>query len=293
MVMSQLKIRELPRAPFGADIEGLDLSTDLTADDKALLQRTFDERGLLRFRHLDIDVNQQRFLAALVIGREGPAPDGAPYDTSDEFFVSNKEENGGAPFGRLLYHCDMMWSDNPFQVLTLYGLEVVKPSVPTVFASAANAWATLPDALRARVEGKHATHVTGQQRRGADEEGELLQPIRENERWVTRPLPFNHPRTGVPLLYASQMMTRNIEELSAEDSEALLEELFDHIYAPENSWQQDWEERDLVMWDNFAIQHARGAVDFDGPPRTLRKVISPRPVGITERPTYSKTASAS
>jgi taurine dioxygenase len=293
MVMSQLKIRELD-APFGADIVGLDPSAELSADDKTLLQRTFDERGLLRFRNLDIDADYQQYLAALVIGREGPGPDGAKYDTSDEFFVSNREENAGAPFGRLLYHCDMMWSDNPFQVLTLYGLEVVKPSVPTVFASAANAWTTLPTALRARVEGKHATHVTGQQRRAKDDEdGELLQPIREKERWVTRPLPFEHPRTGTPLLYASQMMTRSIEELSANDSEALLEELFDHLYSPANSWQQDWDEGDLVMWDNFAIQHARGAVDSDGPPRTLRKVISPRPSAATERPRFSKAASPS
>lgn len=291
--MSQLKVRELD-APFGADVEGLDPRAKLGADDKALLQRTFDDRGLLRFRNLDIDADCQQYLAALVIGREGPGPDGAKYDTSDEFFVSNREENAGAPFGRLLYHCDMMWSDNPFQVLTLYGLEVVKPSVPTLFASAANAWATLPTALRARVEGKHATHVTGQQRRAKDdEEGELLQPIRENERWVTRPMPFEHPRTGTPLLYASQMMTRNIEELPGDESEALIEELFEHLYSPANSWQQDWEEGDLVMWDNFAIQHARGAVDSDGPPRTLRKVISPRPSRDTERPTFSKAARSS
>lgn len=293
MVMSPLKVRELD-APFGADIEGLDPSARLDAQDKALLQRTFDDRGLLRFRNLDMDADYQQYLAALVIGREGPGPDGAKYDTSDEFFVSNREENAGAPFGRLLYHCDMMWSDNPFQVLTLYGLEVVKPSVPTVFASAANGWATLPAALRARVEGKHATHVTGQQRRAKDdEEGELLQPIRENERWVTRPMPFEHPRTGTALLYASQMMTRNIEELPGDESEALLEELFEHLYSPANSWQQDWEEGDLVMWDNFAIQHARGAVDSDGPPRTLRKVISPRPSMATERPTFIKAAGPS
>ncbi len=291
MVMSQLKVRDLDSAPFGADIEGLDPNKELTADEKALLQRTFDERGLLRFRNLDITTDQQRYLAALMIGREGPAPDGAPYDTSDEFFVSNKEENAGAPFGRLLYHCDMMWSDNPFQVLTLYGLEINKPAVPTVFASAANAWATLPDTLRARVEGKHATHVTGQQRRAKDdEEGELLQPIREHERWVTRPIPFEHPRTGTPLLYTSQMMTRNIEELSSDESEALLEDLFEHLYSPANSWQQDWEENDLVMWDNLAIQHARGAVDTEGPPRTLRKVISPRPLGMTERPKFAKVS---
>lgn len=291
--MSQLKVHEFSDAPFGADIEGLVPGAELDADDKALLQCTFDERGLLRIRNLDVDADYQQYLAALVIGREGPGPDGAKYDTSDEFFVSNREENAGAPFGRLLYHCDMMWSDNPFQVLTLYGLEVVKPSVPTVFASAANGWATLSPELRARVEGKHATHVTGQQRRAKDdEEGELLQPIRENERWVTRPMPFEHPRTGTPLLYASQMMTRNIEELPDDESEALLEELFEHLYSPANSWQQDWAEGDLVMWDNFAIQHARGAVDSDGPPRTLRKVISPRPSMDTERPRFTKAGTS-
>ena len=42
--MSQLRIRELSDAPFGADIEGLDPGTELGADDKALLQRAFDER---------------------------------------------------------------------------------------------------------------------------------------------------------------------------------------------------------------------------------------------------------
>src|ERR1700735_463579 len=109
--MSELTISELTRA-FGAEVEGLDPSTKLSEDDAALLRRTFDERGLLRFRGLDLAPEYQRYLASLVIGRTGAASDGAPYDTSEVFFVSNKEDDGGAPFGRLLYHCDMMWSDN-------------------------------------------------------------------------------------------------------------------------------------------------------------------------------------
>jgi alpha-ketoglutarate-dependent taurine dioxygenase len=116
--MTRLTIRELTPA-FGADVEGLDPSTKLSEDDAALLRRTFDGRGLLRFRDLDLSPEYQQYLASLVIGREGPAADGARYDTSDVFFVSNKEDDGGAPFGRLLYHCDMMWAVVPFQVLTL------------------------------------------------------------------------------------------------------------------------------------------------------------------------------
>jgi alpha-ketoglutarate-dependent taurine dioxygenase len=289
--MMQLVIHEITPA-FGADVEGLDTTQKLGDDDRALLRRTFDERGLLRFRGLDLSPEYQQYLASLVIGREGPAADGAPYDTSDVFFVSNKEDDGGAPFGRLLYHCDMMWSDNPFEVLTLYGLEVSEPSVPTIFTSATHAWKTLSAELKDRLEGLHALHMTGQARRAGDEEGELLQPQREQARSVTRPIPFAHPRTGEPILYVSQMMTRKIVELPGQDSEDLLGEVFAHLYDPALIWQQDWRAGDFVMWDNFAIQHARGEVTVDGPPRTLRKVIAPRLVaGRFEKPRYDKVGS--
>jgi taurine dioxygenase len=288
--MSQLTIRDLTPA-FGAEIEGLDPSSKLSRDDAALLRRTFDERGLLRFRGLDLEPDYQKYLASLVIGREGPAPDGAAYDTSDVFYVSNKEDDGGAPFGRLLYHCDMMWSDDPFQVLTLYGLEVTQPAVPTVFTSATHAWKTLPAELRARIEGLHALHMTGQARRAGDEPGELLQAERATARSVTRPIPFIHPRTGDPILYVSQMMTRKIVELPGQDSEDLLGEVFAHLYDPAQTWEQDWREGDFVMWDNFAIQHARGEVKFDGPPRTLRKVIAPRVIADVEKPRFTKVGS--
>ena len=289
--MTQLTIQEITPA-FGAEIEGLDPTRKLGDDDRALLRRTFDERGLLRFRDLDLTPEYQQYLASLVIGREGPAPDGATYDTSDVFFVSNKEDDGGAPFGRLLYHCDMMWSDNPFEVLTLYGLEVSEPSVPTIFTSATHAWKTLPSELKERLDGLHALHMTGQARRAGDEEGELLQPQRENAKSVTRPIPFAHPRTGEPILYVSQMMTRKIVELPGQDSEDLLGEVFTHLYDAAETWQQDWRVGDFVMWDNFAIQHARGEVAVDGPPRTLRKVIAPRLVaGSFEKPRYDKVGS--
>jgi alpha-ketoglutarate-dependent taurine dioxygenase len=289
--MTKMMIRELTPA-FGAEIEGLDPTEKLTDDDRALLRRTFDERGLLRFRDLDLTPEYQQYLASLVIGREGPASDGATYDASDVFFVSNKEDDGGAPFGRLLYHCDMMWSDNPFEVLTLYGLEVSEPSVPTIFTSATHAWKTLPAELKDRLEGLHALHMTGQARRAGDEEGALLQPQREQVRSVTRPIPFAHPRTGEPILYVSQMMTRKIIELPGQDSEDLLGEVFARLYDAAAIWQQDWRIGDFVMWDNFAIQHARGEVTFDGPPRTLRKVIAPRLVaGSVEKPRFDKVGS--
>ena len=185
----------------------------------------------------------------------------------------------------------MMWSDTPFQVLTLYGVDVEQPAVPTAFVSMGRAWDTLPEDLRARVDGLHALHITGQQARGGDDDEELLQPIREHAQSTTTSVGHRHPRTGRTLLYVSQMMTREIVELPAEESEALLEELFAHLYDPAHVWKHEWRNGDLVAWDNLAIQHARSDVRIDGPARTLRKVIAPKSVlSRLEAPKFSKVS---
>jgi len=287
--MTKLEIRDITPG-YGSEVIGLDPSTELDDDDIALLRKTFDERSLLLFRGLDIDAAYQQYLAKLVIGHEGPTGDGKDVDAADAFMVSNRETDGGAPYGRLLFHSDMMWADNPFHVLTLYGLELEPPVAPTVFTSSAHAWDTLPDDLRSRVEDKHALHMTGQRDRGKEQEGELLQPIRENVQSTTKPVANTNPRTGRTLLYVSQMMTDSIVELEPDESEELLEELFAHLYDEKMTWQHDWQQGDLVLWDNLSMQHARLEVDKDGPVRTLRKVIAPKPTMKMERPKFSKVS---
>jgi taurine dioxygenase len=210
-----------------------------------------------------------------VAGTEGRKP----------FFVSNREPEAGAPYGRLLFHADMMWAPNPFQVLSLYGLHVDSGAATTTFTSATHAWDTLPADLRARVEGLHARHVTGQQMRADDEH--LLQPIRAQEESTVTPIAHRHPRTGRTILYVSQMMTREIVELPAAESEALLQELFAHLYDPAHLYEHVWHEQDLVVFDNLAMQHARGDVRPDGPTRTLRKVFAPIPVMAAEAPRFA------
>jgi taurine dioxygenase len=287
--MTQLEMRDLTPA-WGSEVIGLDPTTELSDEDVELLRRTFDERSLLLFRDLDIDDAYQQYIAKLVIGHDGPTGDGKDVDAADAFFVSNREEDGGAPFGRLLFHSDMMWAESPFHVLTLYGLDVEPPVVPTVFTSAAYAWDTLPDDLRSRVEGKHAVHMTGQRNRASESGGDLLQPIREHVQSTTKPVPYEHPRTGRELLYVCQMMTDNIVELPADESEELLEDLFAHLYSDAAVWKHEWRQGDLVMWDNLALQHARPDVDKDGPVRTLRKVIAPKPTIKAETPKFTKAS---
>jgi alpha-ketoglutarate-dependent taurine dioxygenase len=283
--MAQLQIRDLSPA-FGAEVVGLEGGAELDAEARARLRQAFDERGLLVFRDLDIDRDYQTYVADLLIGYDRPAEGGQ----KNEMLVSNKEPDGYAPSGRLHFHSDMMWAPEPFQVLSLYGVHVDAPVVPTNFASTTAAWKTLPSDLRAQVEGRRALHVTGQQR--PDPDDEMLEAIREREVSTETAIAHPHPRTGQMMLYVSQMNTREVVGLAPDESEELLQELFAHLYGPENSWDHEWRKGDLVAWDNLATQHARGVVRSDGPVRTLRKVISPIPSlkGI-EVPKFSEAKS--
>jgi len=278
--MTELQLRELTPA-FGTEITGLDPAAALDDHDtRARLQQLFDTRGVLVFRDLDIDEPTQANLIRMLIrmGPLGPDETASGRPAGETFYVSNKEENGGAPFGRLLFHSDMMWSDHTFKVLSLYAVEVEPPVSPTLFASAAHAWSTLPDDLRIRVESLEAVQGHAEQERArAGDDPDVLVSTFENAQTRSTPIGMRHPHTGEMLLYVSQQQTRDITGLSPSDSEALLEELFQHLYRAESLYEHDWRNHDLVAWDNIAIQHARPNVTLEGPVRTLRKVFAPIP----------------
>jgi alpha-ketoglutarate-dependent taurine dioxygenase len=292
--MVEMQIRDLT-PEFGTEITGLDPEAALKDPDAcARLQSLFDSRSVLAFRDLDIDETLQANLIRMLIRREalGPGETASGRPDGSTFYVSNKEPEGGAPFGRLLFHSDMMWSEHTFQVLSLYGVEVEQPASPTIFASVVHAWKTLPDQLRAKVDGLSALqgHAESERARAGDDPNVLITTF-DNLPTRTTPIGYTHPRTGEMLLYVSQQMTSSIVGLTPADSEALLEELFDHLYRPEFLYEHAWRTNDLVAWDNIATQHARPNITLEGPARTLRKVFAPMPPQ-TAKPSRPRFASS-
>jgi alpha-ketoglutarate-dependent taurine dioxygenase len=272
--MAQLKIRNLDPA-LGAEIEGFDPSADTDEETWRLLGRAFDDRAVLVFRGIELDAATQHHIVEqlYVSGDPGAVKEAASQKFS---YVSNTEPDGGSPYGRLLFHSDMMWSDLTQQVPSLYAVQAEQPATPTVFASTTHAWDTLPDDVRARVEGLHARHESGPQGRGnSDHEDELIQPQWDRLRDTITPIALVHPRTGQTMLYVCEQQTREIIELPKHESDELLDALFTHLYNPEHLVEHHWRTGDLVVWDNQAAQHARPYVVGDGPARTLRKIHAP------------------
>lgn len=282
-----MQLRSLDLSPdLGAEVIGF--TEDLLDDGgvRTQLQALFDDRGVLVFRDLDLTFEGQLTLAEVLIRK--PLGPGVPRE--DRWYISNKRERSAVPYGRLQFHADMMWSDEPCELISLYAVEVEEPVAPTTFVSAARAWERLDADLQARVQHRHALHTAGAVRRGNLDDVILTEV--ENPPFTVKPIEFHHPRTGRPLLYACEQMTKVIVDVPEADSEPLLEELFAVLYAPATRIEHHWRNRDLVAWDNLAVQHGRPNVELQGPTRTLRKVAAPMPIlTATQRPQYVGAAS--
>jgi taurine dioxygenase len=116
-----------PFAPFGAEVRGLDDDALPEAESLQALRDLLDDHGLLVFPDVDVDLEFQVELTALLVRQEDRLSKdvaGVPLESTKPSFVSNREPESQAPFGRLLFHSDMMWSAQPCHALSLYGVEV-------------------------------------------------------------------------------------------------------------------------------------------------------------------------
>ena len=280
-------------APLGAEVCGLDLSKPVDQTTFQTIEDLFHDRGVIVFR--DQHLTEERHIAfsrrlgelEIHVAAEFLKP-GYP----QILVVSNVVENGrniGLSDAGQYWHSDLSYIANPSRCSLLYALEVpVKDGVvlgDTLFAGAAWGWDSLPDPIRARVEGMRAIHSYGDRYRKQNAAGtrgtltgEQLKKVPEVSHPVVRP----HPVTGRKALFVNEGFTIRIEGMPETESDALLRELFGHITRPEALYRHKWRKGDLLMWDNCLTQH-RAIRDYELPLRRLMHrttVAGVRPSGV-------------
>jgi taurine dioxygenase len=182
--------------------------------------------------------------------------------------ISNIREDGkpigSLPDGEMMFHSDGAYAKRPFRYTLLYALEIPKVGGNTVFANLYQAFEALPAALKNQLANVHAEHIYYAGTVQKDKPSDSLTGSR------THPLFITHEETGRTALYASRLFTIRIPELPEDESNAVLEEMFDHMEKPEFLYEHVWTPDDFVMWDNRCTNHAR--TDFpEGERRLLRR----------------------
>ncbi len=259
-----------PLAPaVGAEIGGLDLRRPLDAPAIAALLRAWHAHGVLLVRGQALEeADQVRY--GEYFGALGTAFSEARSARAHPsvMFISNIREDGKPigrlPDGEMFFHSDQCYIATPPAGTMLYAIEVPSVGGNTLFASMYAAYEALSPAMQARLEGLEAlnAYVLGDTRRGT---------LTPDARRHVHPVVRVHPATGRKALYINRLMTQYIVGMPAAESEALLEELFDHQEQRRFVYEHVWRAGDVILWDNRCTLHAR--TDFDpGERRLLRRI---------------------
>ena len=79
----------------------------------------------------------------------------------------------------------------------------------------------------------------------------------------SHPIVSTHPETGHNMLFLGRRHGAYVNGLSLEDSEALLDQLWDHCTQERFAYEHTWSVGDVVVWDNRATLHKRDAFNSD------------------------------
>jgi len=245
-------------APFGWEVP-TDLTQNLSADVRDALARIYRRDGLLLFRNQSLTMDQQLDACEIF----GPVLRGA----MDNYLVSNVAEGGLLGNVELLFHNDIPFVPEPYLGGSLHAVDVDEDgAAPTRFASAFRAWDKLPEPLKVRLERLNALQVQGHML----DRRTTLADLTSGDSCAVHSVMGRQEGTDRPYLFVNLDMTACITALPADESDALLEELFAYLYDPANIYEHRWTKGDFVIWDNLAIQHARSA--FGNADRTLQRV---------------------
>ena len=269
---------KLSGAVLGAEIRGIDLSRTLDEKTFHAIEAALHEHEVIFLRGQKISPEQhlafsRRFGELEKHVRVDCCKPGYP----EIFVVSNVIENGkpiGTQDAGLFWHSDLAYMAEPSRGSLFYAHEVPhdeagKPLGDTMFASTTAAWRALPDDIRQTLSGRRAvtSYAKGYYR---DRKSGARPPLTEAQKTrtpdVEHPVMRTHPYTGKPCLFVNEGYTTSITGLVPDESEQLLNQLFEHLSRPEFIYRHQWRAGDFLIWDNCSTQH-RAIFDYALPQR--------------------------
>ncbi len=232
---SQLVVKPVAGA-LGAELHGIDL--------EHLTDEVFAE-----IHHALLD-----YLVVFIVGQQGLSPQAHiafgrrfgevelhPYlprlDGHPEIVLIDSERGGKVD----VWHTDMTFHQSPPQASILRMITCPSRGGDTMWTNQYLAYEQLSAPLRDMLDGLTAVHR-----------------IRIGDEFTSRaehPVVRVHPETGRRSLYVNRLFTSHIPQLTRNESDTLLQHLFEFSVAPQFSCRFSWRPGDVAVWDNRVTQH--------------------------------------
>jgi taurine dioxygenase len=253
---------------FGAALSGIDLSRELSQDEFDHIHRLFVDHKLLCFKNQSLPAAAQIAFSRRFGPLEVHLLSQYNHPEHPEIFrLSNRVVDGqpqGIADGGSYWHSDLAFQECPAKATILNALEIPAEGGDTLFADMEAAYEALSDEWKQRLDGLQAVHRY-RKRQSAQEQGtrvELTAQQKAQTPDVVHPLVRTNPDTGRKAIFAHPGMTAEIVGLPAEESDRILNFLFEHTVKPQFRFDFRWSPGDVVMWDNRSTMHSATTRDL-------------------------------
>ncbi len=260
---------------LGARIEGIDLSRSIDDADFALIHEAFGAHGVLCFPGQNLAPDRHKAFAVRFGSLEVNVAAGnyTVPGHPEVMILSNVVEDGraiGLEDAGQDWHTDMSYSRTIAFLNILHGVEIPtrdgRPIGATEFADMCAAYDDLPGGLKRRIEGKTATHDFAKfwdlmRQRPGSARRPLTAAQQRRKPPVSHPIVLTHPINGRKLLYCNPGYVLHIDDMAADDSAEILDDLFAHQLLPKYRHRHDWTPGDVLACDNIRTLH-RAVADY-------------------------------
>lgn len=248
-------------ANIGAEVRGVQLS-QLSQAGKDELALFVAQKKVVAFRNqdfADLPIQQAldfaEYFGPSHIHPASGAPKGFPKvhivhrsaaDTTAADFFEERTNS-------VTWHSDVTYEQQPPGTTFLYLLDGPTAGGDTLFANLAVAYQRLSPAFRQRLHGLSAVHSGHEQAAAALARGSI---VRREPIATVHPLVRTHPVTGEKALFVNPQFTRRIVGLKKEESDYLLNFLYQHIaLGADLQARLKWEKDSVIVWDNRVTAH--------------------------------------
>lgn len=254
---------------FAARIDGVDVSRPVDDATWTDIRAAFDEHSVLVFPRQALDDETQvafsRRFGNLEVTRSINPAAGTPFARQSNLDIKTGEVIPPDDRRMIYQLANMLWhSDSSFKpvpsLCSLLSARIVPPEGgATEFASGRCAYPSLPEDLKRRIERLIVVHdyswSRDQVRPGffTAEERSVYPPVQHP---IVRENPVNGRRALFLGAHASHVVGMPVDE-----GRALIKTLQDHMTQREFCYRHEWQEGDLVVWDNRCVLHR--ATPFD------------------------------
>jgi alpha-ketoglutarate-dependent taurine dioxygenase len=257
LVDGTLHIRRIG-ASAGAEITGVDLSGNLTNDQTAVVHQALLDHLVLCFPDQELSPEDQIEFARRW-GDLAIHPNLAGMDDFPEIIAVERKPGDSGHLGSE-WHNDTTSLEKPPMGTMMYSKIVPPVGGDTLFANQYDAYDALSNSMKDMLGGLRAVHGDG---RVAGPRAALNErrtnKTDETDAWRetinTHPVVRTHPETGRKALYVNIAYTLRFENMTTEESQPLLNFLYEHSHRPEFTYRHRWSEKMLVLWDNRALVH--------------------------------------